>query len=102
MLKFPGLGDALSSLRPGAVWSCGSDYESIQWLDQVQTKPTREEAETELARLIDVYNNTEYQRLRKRAYPAWDQQMDILFNEGYDGWKAVIQAVKDQYPKPTE
>ena len=102
MLKFPTIAEAIISLRPGAEWICGIDYESLQWLEQIQVKPTRQEVETELQRLIDVYNETEYQRLRVRSYPTWEEQMDTLFHLGYDGWKAQIQAIKDQYPKPTE
>jgi hypothetical protein len=102
MLKFPTIAEAIISLRPGSEWICGIDYESLQWLEQIQVKPTRQEVETELQRLIDVYNETEYQRLRVRSYPTWEEQMDTLFHLGYDGWKAQIQAIKDQYPKPTE
>lgn len=36
---------------------------------------------------------------RRFNYPSIPDQLDILFHEGYDGWKAVIQAVKDKYPK---
>lgn len=102
MLTYPLISDALVSLRPGAEWSCGSTYESIVWIDQIQSKPTKEEVETELQSLINTYNATEYQRLRANAYPAWEDQMDILYHLGYDGWKAQIQVIKDQYPKPTE
>jgi hypothetical protein len=102
VLKYPSMGDALFSLRPGAVWTCGAIYESIQWLDETHSKPTKEEVEAEFQRLIDEYNNTEYQRLRVKAYPPLAEQMDTLFHQGYDGWRAQIQAIKDQYPKLEE
>jgi hypothetical protein len=36
--------DVLMTLRPEASWSMTSnDYATLQWLDQVQTKPTRNE-----------------------------------------------------------
>lgn len=47
--------------------------------------------------LVDVVN---YAGRRKRAYPAWEDQLDTMYHEGFDVWKAQIQAVKDQYPKP--
>jgi hypothetical protein len=34
---------AIQKSRPGAEFQCGETYESIQWLDPVQTPPTREE-----------------------------------------------------------
>lgn len=94
------LAAALASLRPGAQWATGTSYDSIQWFDEVQTKPTEDEVNAELLRLQEIYDRNEYQRLRERAYPSWEEQMDILYHQGYDGWKAAIQAIKDQYPKP--
>lgn len=95
-----GVAEALLSLRPGAAWSCAESYESIVWYDTVQTIPTKQEVEAEVVRLQQEYDNNEYQRLREKEYPTWEEQMDILYHSGYDGWKAVIQAVKDKYPKP--
>jgi len=40
-----------------------------------------------------------YKLLRHQEYPSIKDQLDILYHEGYDGWKAQIQAVKDKYPK---
>lgn len=94
------LAQALESLRPGAEWVAGPDYTTIQWLDKVQTVPTEAEVNAEMLRLDELYERNEYQRLRAKAYPSWEEQMDILYHQGYDGWKAVIQAIKDQYPKP--
>jgi hypothetical protein len=38
------LGDALQELRPAAQWvAYGDTYEDIIWLDEVQSKPTKEE-----------------------------------------------------------
>lgn len=94
------LADALNSLRPGSEWTCGITYDSIIWLDQVQTKPTQQEVDDEMIRLEDQYIRNEYQRKRAREYPSWEDQMDILYHQGYDGWKAAITAVKNKYPKP--
>lgn len=102
MKRPPSIADAIASLRPGAVWACGVDYGTLNWMDEVQTQPTEQEVATELQRLQDLYIYTEYQRLRARAYPTIEEQMDMLFHLGYDGWKAQIQQIKDQYPKPAE
>lgn len=37
---------------------------------------------------------------RKAAYPSIEEQLDLLFHEGIDKWREVIQAVKDSIPKP--
>ena len=37
--------------------------------------------------------------LRKKAYPAWQDQLDDIYHNGVDGWKATIKTTKDKYPK---
>jgi hypothetical protein len=32
-------------------------------------------------------------------YPAITEQLDTIFHQGLDAWKAQIQTVKDKYPK---
>ncbi len=46
-----------------------------------------------------VYTPT-YSELRKAAYPTFADQFDLLYHGGYDAWKASIDAVKNQFPKP--
>jgi hypothetical protein len=41
----------------------------------------------------------EYVEKRQTAYPSIVDQLDTLYHGGYDAWKAVIQTVKDKYPK---
>lgn len=96
------ISDALYSLNPAAQWSCGDTYETIVWMSPDITMPTQQEVEAEVARLQQLYIHNEYQRQRARAYPTWEDQMDILYHQGYSGWHAAIQQVKNQYPKPTE
>jgi len=40
-----------------------------------------------------------YVSKRQAEYPAITEQLDTIFHEGLDAWKAQIQAVKDKYPK---
>ena len=41
-----------------------------------------------------------YQELRAAAYPSIADQLDTIYHEGIDAWKATIAAVKQEYPKP--
>jgi len=41
-----------------------------------------------------------YATKRRVAYPSIEDQFDTLYHGGYDAWKASIQSVKDQFPKP--
>ena len=37
--------------------------------------------------------------IRSKAYGSIASQLDTLFHDGIDGWKAQVQAVKNKYPK---
>ena len=40
-----------------------------------------------------------YKEQRASAYPSIADQLDKIYHEGIDAWKAQIAAVKNQYPK---
>ena len=89
---------ALQSLRPNAQWVLRG--ETLEWLDTEQVQPTEAEITAEVARLQAEYDNNEYQRQRAQAYPSIADQLDTIYHEGIDAWKAQIAAVKQEYPKP--
>lgn len=37
---------------------------------------------------------------RLSSYPPVPEQLDNIFHNGIDAWKADIQAIKDEFPKP--
>ena len=43
---------------------------------------------------------TKYQRDREAEYPSVVDQLDDIYHNGIDAWKATIKATKDKYPKP--
>jgi len=90
---------ALQSLLPD-VQVIMVDDEISQWLDE-REQPTAEAIATEKSRLEAEYNNNQYQRDRADAYPEIGDQLDYIFHNGLDAWKAdIIQPIKDQFPKP--
>lgn len=46
------------------------------------------------------YDAKKYQRDRAVAYPSIADQLDKLYHEGLDAWKAFVKETKDKYPKP--
>ena len=36
---------------------------------------------------------------KKFGYPSWQDQLDDIYHNGIDGWKATIKVTKDKYPK---
>lgn len=95
---------ALLELAPGAQWSLDGDtYEGLTWFDENDLPPpTEEEVQVEIARLQVEYKNNQYQRDRAKEYPSIEDQLDALYHQGYDGWKAIVDEVKNKYPKPGE
>lgn len=91
---------ALSSLRPNTQWVWrGHDYSGLEWLTSEQIKPTESEINDEIARLQAEYDSNEYQRQRAQEYPSIADQLDTLYHDGLDAWKAQIKSIKDKYPK---
>ena len=45
------------------------------------------------------YDAKQYQRDRAVEYPSWQDQLDDIYHNGIDGWKATIKVTKDKYPK---
>ena len=84
--------DALLSLKPNGeyIW-VGNDYKDIQGDDI----PTEAELDAEVERL-----NNGYQEKRRLEYPSVVDQLDDIYHNGIDAWKATIKATKDKYPKP--
>ena len=42
----------------------------------------------------------EYKINRANEYPNIVDQLDDIYHNGIDGWKATIKTIKDKYPKP--
>jgi len=51
------------------------------------------------AELQTAYDNNEYQRKRADEYPSIADQLDDIYHNGVDGWKATIKSTKDKFPK---
>ena len=95
--------DALHTLCPGATWSVEDTYDSIKnYYSDEYKLPTEEEVLAEMERLQKIVDSYRYQRDRASEYPSIQEQLDTLYHQGYDGWKASIDEVKNKYPKPGE
>ena len=71
-------------------------------LDADNKPVTVEQSKIDAARIaIDTeYKNNEYQRQRASEYPSVVDQLDNIYHNGIDAWKATIKSTKDKYPKP--
>ena len=56
-------------------------------------------ADAEAKDEADIIANMTYADKRSAKYPSIDEQLDDIYHNGVDGWKATIKTVKDKYPK---
>ena len=47
----------------------------------------------------DYVGVTTYTKARAAEYPPLEDQLDKIYHNGIDAWKADIKAIKDKYPK---
>ena len=75
------------------------DINSIIWHDDNPTNITNDQIIAKQAELQTAYDNKKYQRDRKKEYPSIADQLDDIYHNGIDAWKATIKVTKDKYPK---
>ena len=97
--------DYLVTVRTGQWfgWSDSSNkiYANLVVLDG-SAKPTESDCTTGLAALQTAWDleNDSYKSKRRAEYPSIVDQLDDIYNNGIDAWKATIKVTKDKYPKP--
>ena len=60
---------------------------------------TEEQINTAVSEYEVHLNSIQYQRDRAVEYPSIVDQLDDIYHNGIDGWKATIKVTKDKYPK---
>jgi hypothetical protein len=71
----------------------GEVYSNLKLNDDTATMPSEEEVNAKIAELQVAEN-------RRNEYPSIIDQLDEIYHNGIDAWKAVIKTTKDKYPKP--
>ena len=75
------------------------DINQITWIDDNPTNITNEQILAKQTELQAAYDAKDYQRKRETEYPSIADQLDDIYHNGIDGWKATIKITKDKYPK---
>ena len=90
---------SIRAINPNAnVVVRGDDITQIEW-HKGTTPISASDILAKQKELQTAYDNNEYQRNRAEAYPSIADQLDDIYHNGVDAWKATIKAVKDKYPK---
>ena len=64
-------------------------------------KPSESDCTNGLTALQDSWDlqNDSYKSNRRKEYPSIVDQLDDIYHNGIDGWKATIKVTKDKYSK---
>ena len=87
--------EAITKIKSDAVVSIkGSNIDTCEiiWHDGNPTNITKDQIKAKI-------DETAYQGKREKEYPSIADQLDDIYHNGIDGWKATIKATKDKYPK---
>ena len=90
---------AILAINPKAQVSVNAeDLDQITWHGGTAVI-SKADIQAKQAELKTAYDAKEYQRKRAKEYPSIADQLDDLYHNGIDGWKATIKTTKDKYPK---
>ena len=89
---------AINSNAEATVYGTNIDTCTIEWNDGT-TPISKENIKTKITELQTAYDAKQYQRNRVKEYPSIVDQLDEIYHNGIDAWKATIKATKDKYPK---
>ena len=96
--------DYLITVRDGQWFGWSDSINKIYAnliVHDVFSKPTETDCTNGLKALQDAWDleNDSYKSKRRAEYPDYATQLDDIYHNGIDGWKATIKAIKDKYPK---
>ena len=92
--------EAIMAINPDArARVTDDDIDQIIWLSGT-TPISKSDILAKEAELKTAFANKKYQRDRAVEYPSIVDQLDDIYHNGIDGWKATIKVTKDKYSKP--
>ena len=90
---------AILKINPTAEVSVsGNDINTIEWHNGT-TPISKADIEAKMVEVQADYDAKQYQRDRAKEYPSMADQLDDIYHNGIDAWKATIKTIKDKYPK---
>ena len=93
------ISEAILAINPSAEVSVNAeDFEQITWHNGTAVI-SKADIQAKQVELQTAYDNKEYQRDRAKEYPSIVDQLDDIYHNGIDAWKATIKVTKDKYPK---
>ena len=63
------------------------------------SQPTQAQLDALEAQATTYENNEKIKATRKALYGPWDKQLEEIYDNGIDSWKARIAQIKSDHPK---
>ena len=82
--------------------SPNKDITEFPELESLTAKHGQAKIDAEAKRVADEKKRVDamtYADKRREDYPEIEDQLDDIYHNGIDGWKATIKLTKDKYPK---
>ena len=74
------------------------NIDNIRWVNGTDAI-SKSDIQTKANELETIYDAQQYSRDRAKEYPPIADQLDDIYHNGIDAWKATIKVTKDKYPK---
>lgn len=93
-----GIPDALQVLTPGAEWVLrGDEYSGLEWLDQVQQKPSEQEVQDEITTLTlqQPFDACKEEAKTRLAATDWSVLPDVVVQNKleFETYRSAIRAL---------
>lgn len=103
MIKKPDYTSAIQAINADAEFKISdNDLSTIEWINGT-SEISDADIKAKMTELNTEYDNTEYKRDRRVAYPSLEDQLDMQYHDAVNGtttWKDAIAKVKADNPKP--
>jgi len=92
--------EAILKINPSARVSVyGTDIDTCTFEWNETTPISKADIKAKMVEVQAEYDANQYQRDRAVEYPSIADQLDDIYHNGIDAWKATIKVTKDKYPK---
>ena len=89
----------IARAKYGCNACCISEFDKRGFHKTKHAKEKKAIEDAEAKAEADAKAKWTYSDKRANEYPDLLEQLDDIYHNGIDGWKATIKAIKDKYPK---
>ena len=94
--------DSINFLTDVIVEQLGGEQPKIKTWNLDIAQPTQAQLDALESQAQTYENNQQIIATRKKLYGSWESQLEEIYDNGIDSWKARILQIKTDNPKETE